>query len=294
MLSSRIASGALQRLLQACAAACQPSLSAASAPSEPSTSYNTHGDASLRHFSSRWGPHTTNKKKEARLRNRASWLAAEPFLPERPERRQVQQEVITSIPPLPARQEPALFHKVGRIAGQYALAPQDAFAVCEIGGSQFKVTADDVIYFPRLAGVDIDDVLSLNRVLLAGSKDATVVGRPLLPGARVVAAVEEIFKDYKIFNFKLKRRKGYKRFKGHRDQLVALRILEVSVPGLAELPAEQRVWAAAACVGDGQQQESQQQQQQQQQEEGQQQRQQEGRQQQQQQQQQQQRQQEGR
>jgi large subunit ribosomal protein L21 len=269
MLTSRIAAGALQRLLQACAACQQglPSLAAAGAAGEPSTSYGGQGDAFARQYSTRWGPHVPNKKKEARLRNRASWLAAEPFLPERSDSRPPQQEAITSIPPLPASQEPELFHKVGRIAGQYALAPQDAFAVCEIGGSQFKVTADDVIYFPRLAGVDIDDVLSLNRVLLAGTRDATVIGRPLLPGARVVAAVEEIFKDHKIFNFKLKRRKGYKRFKGHRDQLVALRVLEVAVPGLAELQPEQRVWhegggggSSSGGGGGGQQQSAQQQQ----------------------------------
>ena len=255
MLSQRLAAGALQRLLQACAACQQavPSLAAAASSGEASTSYSVP-DAISRPFSTQHGPHITRKQREARLRNRANWLAAAPFLPEERPKPAPADPVISAIPPLPSPDLPPLYSKVGRVTRQYALLPQDAFAVCEIGGSQFKVTADDVIYFPKLDGVDIDDVLSLNRVLLAGTRDATVIGRPLVPGATVVAAVEEIFKDFKVFNFKLKRRKGYKRFRGHRDQLVALRILEVNVPQVHEVPAEQRVWAAEEQQQDGGQQ----------------------------------------
>jgi large subunit ribosomal protein L21 len=255
MLTSRLATSALQRLLQACAACQQQgvsSLGLQSSSAETSTSGRIE-ETSFRYSSTLHGPPLTRKQRERRLRNKANWLAADAYLPERPKSQKQKEAAVTAIPPLPALEEPQLWHRVGRITQQYSLQPQDVFAVAEIGGSQFKVTVDDVIYFPKLSGVDIDDVLSLNRILLAGSKDGTVIGRPLVPEAHVVAAVEEIFKDYKIFNFKLKRRKGYKRFLGHRDQLIALRILEVNVPGLMEAPEEQRVWVEAAAGGEQQQ-----------------------------------------
>ena len=74
---------------------------------------------------------------------------------------------------------------------------QPCFAVMESGGCQWKVTADDVIYHNKIRGVHVNDVLQFNKVLLLGTQSETTIGRPFVPGATVVAAVEETFKDAK-------------------------------------------------------------------------------------------------
>lgn len=75
---------------------------------------------------------------------------------------------------------------------------QPCFAVMESGGSQWKVTADDVIYHNKIPGVQINDVVEFSKVLLLGTREETTIGRPFVPGASVVAAVEETFKDAKV------------------------------------------------------------------------------------------------
>lgn len=60
----------------------------------------------------------------------------------------------------------------------------------ELGPTQFKVTPDDLVYSEKLKGVDIGDEVSLNRVLLLGNAKTTVIGRPCIPGAKVMAVVE--------------------------------------------------------------------------------------------------------
>lgn len=104
---------------------------------------------------------------------------------------------------------------------------QGAFAVVQVGSHQFKVTPGDMIYTEKLKHADINDKLLLNKVLLMGSSKQTIIGRPNIPEAGVLAAVEEIALDAKIIVFKKKRRKNYKRTNGHRQELTRLRILQI-------------------------------------------------------------------
>ncbi len=68
----------------------------------------------------------------------------------------------------------------------------------------------------------------LDKVLLIGTKDWTAIGTPLLDNAKVYATVEEQTLAAKVLIFKKKRRKNYRRFKGHRQPVTTLRILDVS------------------------------------------------------------------
>lgn len=114
-----------------------------------------------------------------------------------------------------------------RIEGPYTVAPKKVFAVVELGGSQHKVTPDDLLVTEKLIGVDIHDRLRLGRVLLLGSESETIIGRPYIPEATVTAAVEEQFLDGKVLIFKKRRRKNSRRLNGHRQPLTALRILDI-------------------------------------------------------------------
>jgi ribosomal protein L21 len=87
-------------------------------------------------------------------------------------------------------EQPTTYTVVGRVSGRYTVPPKRVFAVVEVGGTQFKVTPDDVIITERLRGVDVNDKLQLPRVLLLGSEEHTIIGRPYIPEAHVTAAVE--------------------------------------------------------------------------------------------------------
>lgn len=125
-------------------------------------------------------------------------------------------------PPVPPQYE-----NLGKVAGPFTVEPQAAFAVVEVGGTQYKVTPDDLIYSEKLGGVDVNDTVSLSRVLMLGTPSTTIVGRPYVVGARVTAVVEEQFLDGKVLIFKKRRRKNSRRLKGHRQPLTALRITKV-------------------------------------------------------------------
>ncbi|PWZ17307.1 50S ribosomal protein L21, mitochondrial [Zea mays] len=104
---------------------------------------------------------------------------------------------------------------------------EPVFAVVQIGSHQFKVSNGDSIFTERLKFCDVNDKLILNRVLMLGSQAQTVIGRPILPDAAVHAVVEEHALDAKVIIFKKKRRKNYRRTKGHRQELTKLRITNI-------------------------------------------------------------------
>ena len=75
--------------------------------------------------------------------------------------------------------------------------------------------------------VEIDDTIEINDVLLVGSRVHSTFGRPYVPGAKVIATVEELTKDKKVVVMKFRRRKNSKRRKGHRRELTVLRITDI-------------------------------------------------------------------
>ncbi|KAL9247305.1 hypothetical protein vseg_020749 [Gypsophila vaccaria] len=104
---------------------------------------------------------------------------------------------------------------------------EPAFAVVQIGSHQFKVSNGDCIYVEKLKYCEVNDKLILNKVMMVGSPTQTIIGRPILPEAAVHAIVEEHALDAKVIIFKKKRRKNYRRTKGHRQELTRLRITDI-------------------------------------------------------------------
>lgn len=75
---------------------------------------------------------------------------------------------------------------------------------------------DDRIFVHRLQGVEVNEILQFNRVLLCGTPGDTLIGRPFLPGVTVRAAVEEHIRDSTVYIYKRRRAKGYRKFRGFR------------------------------------------------------------------------------
>ena len=103
----------------------------------------------------------------------------------------------------------------------------DRFAVVRLGGTQYKITKDDVIVAEKL-DVEVGADLIIDEVLLVGSEAATVVGRPTVPNATVTCAVEEQTRDAKVVVFKKRRRQNSRRRNGHRRHVTLLRVTDIN------------------------------------------------------------------
>ena len=102
------------------------------------------------------------------------------------------------------------------------------YAVLETGSKQYRVVPGQTIEIERLeAGPG--QTHTFDRVLLVNADGKITVGTPTLPGAKVVADVLENLRDTKKLTFKLKRRKGYRKAIGHRQELTRVKIKEISV-----------------------------------------------------------------
>ena len=97
------------------------------------------------------------------------------------------------------------------------------YAVIKTGGKQYRVEQGDTLALERLDG-DTGAQLSFDEVLLVGNDDSTTIGRPLVQGASVKATIVEQGRAKKIIVFKFRRRKNYKRKKGHRQYFTRVRI----------------------------------------------------------------------
>jgi large subunit ribosomal protein L21 len=104
------------------------------------------------------------------------------------------------------------------------------FAVIRTGGKQYRVAPNDIIEVEKIAGRP-GDIVELAEVLLLGGDKGPQTGSPTVSGALVAAEVIEQRRSDKIVVFKKKRRSTYRRKKGHRQELTALRITEILTDG---------------------------------------------------------------
>ena len=101
------------------------------------------------------------------------------------------------------------------------------FAVIKTGGKQYKVAKDDVIEVEKI-DLEAGKAVELGDVLMLSDGGKVDVGAPVLAGAKVSAEVVEQTRGDKIIVFKKKRRKNYRRKKGHRQDLTVLKITAIA------------------------------------------------------------------
>ena len=100
------------------------------------------------------------------------------------------------------------------------------YAVIENGAKQYKVAAGDTLQVERL-GVEAGSSITLDKVLLVNNEGQVTVGTPVVNNASVVADVVKHIRGEKVVTFKMKRRKGYHKTIGHRQELTILKIKEI-------------------------------------------------------------------
>jgi large subunit ribosomal protein L21 len=100
------------------------------------------------------------------------------------------------------------------------------FAVVDILGQQFKVLENTQYYVPKLS-VETEKEVSFDKVLLLNDETGTKIGNPYLSDVKISAKVLEHLKDGKVIVFKKKRRTGYEKKNGHRQQLIKIEITKI-------------------------------------------------------------------
>ncbi len=104
------------------------------------------------------------------------------------------------------------------------------FAVIKTGGKQYKVQQGDVLQVEKL-GLEKERTITFEEVLLIEDGKKTLIGNPFVDKAKVHAVIIENFKDDKVIVFKKKRRKQYRKTRGHRQELSRVRIEDIIIGG---------------------------------------------------------------
>jgi large subunit ribosomal protein L21 len=102
------------------------------------------------------------------------------------------------------------------------------YVIAEIQGQQFKVEEGKKLYVHHIQDVETGATVEIEKVLLADNDGVVTVGTPTVEGAKVVLEVlVPLIKGDKVLVFHKKRRKGYRKLNGHRQQFTELTIKEV-------------------------------------------------------------------
>ena len=100
------------------------------------------------------------------------------------------------------------------------------YAVIQTGGKQYRVTPGEEVKLEKLPG-QVGDTVAFDRVLLTSDGEALNIGKPYLENTKVVGRITRHDKNRKIVVFKYKKRKGYRRKQGHRQQYSLVKIEDI-------------------------------------------------------------------
>ena len=102
------------------------------------------------------------------------------------------------------------------------------YAIVEINGQHFKSEAGKKLFVHHMAEAEANATVEFEKVLLVDNEGQITVGAPTVEGAKVVCeVVSPLVKGEKVLVFHKKRRKGYRKLNGHRQQFTELTIKEV-------------------------------------------------------------------
>ena len=102
------------------------------------------------------------------------------------------------------------------------------YAVIKTGAKQHKVTEGDVLSVEKLVGNKGDEVV-FNEVLMLSDDKEVKIGKPFVDGAKVVGQIIAQKKGPKLIVYHMKRRKGFHKKNGHRQNLTSMKITKISM-----------------------------------------------------------------
>ena len=102
------------------------------------------------------------------------------------------------------------------------------YAVIKTGGKQYRANPGEEIKVEKLQG-EVGDPVTFDQVLLTSDGENVSVGKPFLENTKVTGQITSQGKNRKIVVFKYKRRKGYRKKLGHRQQFTQVRIKDITL-----------------------------------------------------------------
>jgi large subunit ribosomal protein L21 len=102
------------------------------------------------------------------------------------------------------------------------------YAIVDSGGKQYKVREGEILRVEKLAG-EVGDSISFDKILMFSDGENVNIGTPLLEDVAVSGHIVEQGKAKKIIVFKYKRRKRYRRKRGHRQQFTAVKVDSIKI-----------------------------------------------------------------
>ena len=102
------------------------------------------------------------------------------------------------------------------------------YAIIEDGGKQYKVSEGDALLIERRDLEEGQASITFDKVLLVGEGEGSTIGAPFVDGATVTAKIERELKTPKVIGVKFKRRKGYMKRFGHRQQMLRVNIEKIN------------------------------------------------------------------
>jgi len=101
------------------------------------------------------------------------------------------------------------------------------YAIVETGGKQYWATQGVVLQVEKLVGA-VGSTVTLDKVLLISGEGSTTIGTPVIPKAKVTGEIVAQGRTPKVIVFKKKRRKAYRRTRGHRQSFTNVKITGIS------------------------------------------------------------------
>ena len=101
------------------------------------------------------------------------------------------------------------------------------YAIVETGGKQYRATQGAVLQVEKLDGA-VGSTFMLDKVLLISGEATTTIGTPVIPKAIVTGEIVAQGRTAKVIVFKKKRRKAYRRTRGHRQSFTSVKVTGIS------------------------------------------------------------------
>jgi len=102
------------------------------------------------------------------------------------------------------------------------------YAVVKTGGKEYRVSKGDLIRVEKLEG-NVGDQVELKDVLMVSNEGETQLGAPLLANVVIKGEIVQEGKGKKVLTYKMKKRKNYRRFKGHRQTYTYLKVNDIAL-----------------------------------------------------------------
>ena len=102
------------------------------------------------------------------------------------------------------------------------------YAVLKTGGKEYRISKGDIIRVETLEG-KVGDQVTLKDILMVSQEGEVQFGNPCLTNAVITGEIVQQIKGTKVLTYKMKRRKNYRRFKGHRQTYTYLKVNDISL-----------------------------------------------------------------